>query len=150
MARWTGCRARRSVTPRPTHTNHRGRAAVAKSLPVADNADPATEPHSATPILTPIWRLVDVTADAAPARSNGIPLTAALVMGALTIEKPMPKTAKMISSAHTGVDAVRTVSITDAAVISTPAASSDGRLPNRPTSRPDSGENTSAPMATGR
>ena len=46
-----------------------------------DSADPAIEPHSATPMLTPICRLVDVTADAAPARSSGIPLTAALVIG---------------------------------------------------------------------
>ena len=68
---------------------------AAKSAPVCASADPATEPHSATPILTPIWRLVDVTAEAAPARSSGIPLTAALVIGALTIEKPMPNTAKI-------------------------------------------------------
>ena len=35
-------------------TNHSGRAAVAKSAPVVASAAPATEPHSATPILTPI------------------------------------------------------------------------------------------------
>ena len=69
----------------------------------AASAAPATEPHSATPILTPICLLVDVTADAAPARSSGMPLTAALVIGAFTIEKPMPNTAKTISSSHTGV-----------------------------------------------
>ena len=91
----------------PTHTNHSGRAAAAKSAPVCDSAAPATEPHSATPILTPTWRLVEVTADAAPARSSGIPLTAALVIGALTIEKPIPNTAKITISAHTGVVAVR-------------------------------------------
>ena len=33
------------------------------------------------------------TAEAAPARSVGMPLTAELVIGALTIEKPMPNTA---------------------------------------------------------
>ena len=41
-----------------------------------------------------------------------MPLTAAFVIGALTIEKPIPKTAKMTSSIHTGVVAVRKVSIT--------------------------------------
>ena len=61
-------------------------------------------------------------------------------MGAFTIEKPMPNTAKTINSSHTGVVADKKVSITDAAVISTPATTSDGRPPNRPTRRPESGE----------
>jgi hypothetical protein len=80
-------------------------------------------------MLTPTWRLVDVTADAAPARSRGIPLTAAFVIGALTIEKPMPKTANTTMSSHTGVVAVRKVSMMADAVISTPAVSRDGRAP---------------------
>src|SRR6478752_7059663 len=113
--------------PSPTHTNHSGRAAAAKSDPSCVSAVPVSEPHSATPMLTPTCLLVDVTADAAPARSRGIPLTAALVTGALTIEKPIPKT-----------------------VIRTPAVSSDGRAPYRPTRRPDSGENNSAPTAIGK
>ena len=92
-------------------------------------AAPAIDPHRATPILTPICRLVEVTADAAPARSSGIPLTAALVIGALTIEKPLPNTAKITSSPHTGVVLVRNVNSTDAVVIRTPAASSEGRAP---------------------
>ena len=90
------------------------------------------------------------TADAAPARSVGIPLTAAVVIGALTIEKPMPNTAKITSSCHTGVVAFSWLSKSVAAVIRLPAIRSDGLLPHRPTIRPDSGENTSAPMATGR
>ena len=80
-------------------------------------------------MLTPICRLVDVTAEAAPARSSGIPLTAALVSGAFTIANPTPNTAKIPSSAHTGVVAVRNVSISEAAVINVPAANSDGREP---------------------
>ena len=61
--------------------------------------------------------------------------------------RTMPNTAKMPRIAQTGVPAVRKVSSTDAAVIN-PAASSDGRGPNRPTIRPDGGENTRAPMAS--
>lgn len=136
--------------PRPEHTNHSGRAAAAKSVDVPASAPPATEPHSATPMLTPICLLVEVTAEAAPARSSGIPLTAALVIGALTIEKPMPNTVKTTSSSHTGVVALSKLSIADAAVMKTPAISSDGRAPNRPTNRPDSGEKSSAPIAMGR
>ena len=113
-------------------------------------AEPATEPHSATPILTPTWRLVDVTAEAAPARSSGMPPTAALVIGALTIAKPIPKTANTISIHHTGVDAVRKVSIVAAATIIVPAITNDGRAPYRPTRRPDSGEKIRAPIAIGR
>ena len=79
-----------------------------------------------------------------------MPLTAELVMGAFTIAKPMPNTAKTISSCHTGVVADKNVSITDAAMISTPAIISDGRAPNRPTRRPESGEKISAPIAIGR
>ena len=139
-----------TTSPSAMDTNQSGRAEVAKSAPCPASAAPATEPHSATPILTPICLLVDVTADAAPARSTGMPLTAELVMGAFTIEKPMPNTAKTISSCHTGVVADRKVSITEAVVISTPATKSDGRAPNRPTSRPDSGEKTRAPIAIGR
>ena len=50
-------------------------------------------------------------------------------MGALTIEKPIPKTVKITNSTHTGVVAVRNVSRHDARVINTPAATSDGRAP---------------------
>ena len=138
------------TTPSPAQIEPQRPAATAKSAPVVASADPATEPHSATPRLTPTCRLVEATAEAAPARSVGMPLTAALVIGAFTIEKPMPNTAKTTSSCHTGVVAVSRVSITVAAVIRVPAISSDGRLPNRPTIRPDSGEKISAPTATGR
>ena len=79
-----------------------------------------------------------------------MPLTAALVTGALTIENPMPITAEIVSNIHTGVVAVSRVSITVAAVIRVPETRSDGRLPKRPTSRPDRGEKISAPTATGK
>jgi hypothetical protein len=138
------------VSPRPAQMNHSGRAATAKSAPTVASADPATEPHSATPILTPTCLLVEATADAAPARSVGMPLTAAVVTGALTNAKPLPNTAKTVNNCHTGVVAFSRVSINAAAVIKVPATNSDGRLPKRPTSRPESGEKISAPTATGR
>src|SRR4029077_20852069 len=121
------------ATPSPAQTNHSGLAAAAKSAPATASAEPATEPHNATPRLTPTCRLVEATAEAAPARSVGMPLTAALVIGAFTIENPMPKTAKTISNIHTGVVAVSLVSSNVAVVIRVPAISSDGRLPKRPT-----------------
>ncbi|SLC99026.1 Uncharacterised protein [Mycobacteroides abscessus subsp. massiliense] len=93
---------------------------------------------------------MDVTAEAAPARSNGIPLTAALVIGAFTIANPAPKIAKVTSSSQIGVASDTLVKSSEAVKNRVPAASSDGRAPNRPTIRPDIGENTSAPTAIGR
>src|SRR5690606_11432675 len=124
------------TNPKTVQMNHSGRAAAAKSTPAPASAGPATEPHRATPILTPTCRLVDAIADAAPARSVGMPLTAALVTGALTIEKPIPNTAKMTSMCQTGVVALSRVSSSAAIAINAPEISSDGRLPNRPTMRP--------------
>ena len=54
-------------------------------------------------MLTPTCRLVDATAEAAPARSVGIPLTAVFVIGAFTIEVPMPMIPKATSSCHSAV-----------------------------------------------
>ena len=126
------------------------RASATNDESGAAMADAAIEPHSATPRLTPTCLLVEATAEAAPARSNGIPLTAVVVTGALTIEKPTPKIAKMTISCQTGAAApIADIRIV-AAVRRTPAATSDGRGPYRPTSRPDSGENTSEPIASGR
>jgi hypothetical protein len=58
------------------HVSHSGLASAVYWAVLAVRAAPASEPQSATPILTPTWRLVDATAEAAPARSVGMPLTA--------------------------------------------------------------------------
>ena len=103
-------------SPRPgRHTRTTAAAPRRRSRPrCAPAPRPATEPHSATPILTPTWRLVDVTADAAPARSSGIPLTAALVIGRVDHREADSEDREHDSSPHTGVVAVRKVSSTDA------------------------------------
>src|SRR5256885_16373920 len=113
--------------PSPALISHNGLAATVKSPPIVASAEPATEPHSATPTLTPTCRLVEATAEAAPARSVGMPLTAALVIGALTIENPMPNTAKITKSCHTAVVIVNRVSSNVAVVINVPATRSEGR-----------------------
>lgn len=110
-----------------------------------------SEPHSATPILTPTCLLVEVTAEAAPARSCGIPLTAALVTGAFTIAKPMPNTPKITRTAAIGVTPVSRVSIAVGGGEQQTGDQQGGRAPNLVlTIRPDSGEKTSAPIAIGR
>ena len=48
-------------------------------------------PTTATPNVAPIWREVEAMAEATPAWARGMPETAALVMGALTNPKPIPK-----------------------------------------------------------
>ncbi|MDT5109866.1 MAG: hypothetical protein QOE20_1756, partial [Mycobacterium sp.] len=63
----------RAVIPTPSiaHNNHNGLASAVYWAVPAVSAAPASEPQSATPILTPTWRLVEATAEAAPARSVG-------------------------------------------------------------------------------
>ena len=51
-----------------------------------------TAPMIATPSDIPTRRLVDAIAAATPACSAGIPDTAVLVIGGLTIPKPSPNT----------------------------------------------------------
>jgi hypothetical protein len=51
---------------------------------------PATAPSTATPSVNPTWRLVVATAEATPAWEGGIPDTAVLVIGGLTIAEPKP------------------------------------------------------------
>ena len=48
--------------PSAVLTHHSGRAASVNCAAVPANAGPASEPHSATPILTPTCLLVEVTA----------------------------------------------------------------------------------------
>lgn len=49
------------------------------------------EPMTATPRTLPICRDVDAIAEATPARSGGIPLTAVWVMGGFTRPNPQPR-----------------------------------------------------------
>ena len=94
------------TTPSAAQINHSGRAADGEvrarrrqRRPCDRTAQCHTETHADLPAGRRHRR-------GGPARSVGMPLTAALVIGALTIEKPMPNTAKITSSCHTGVVAV--------------------------------------------
>jgi hypothetical protein len=50
----------------------------------------ASPPTMAMPIADPIWRAVEVTAPATPARAGARPVTAVLVIGALAKPNPVP------------------------------------------------------------
>ena len=70
-------------TAMPSH--HKWSDVSVKSESPTGRVDPATSAHSAIPLATPIWRLVEMTAAAAPARSCGILPSAVSMIGALTI-----------------------------------------------------------------
>ena len=70
-----------------------GWVAAAKLLPIPPaSVPPQIAPITATPSVTPTCRLVDATAAATPACSEGIPETAVLVIGEFTSPSPIPKT----------------------------------------------------------
>ncbi len=54
-------------------------------------AEVTAEPASATPSELPTCRLVEATAAATPAWATGMPETAVLPIGGLTMPFPMPK-----------------------------------------------------------
>src|SRR5919107_4541654 len=80
----------RTHTPAPTMIHQPGRLADTRSLAIAPE-DPVliTDPMMATPSAAPTCRLVEATAAATPAWDRGIPETAVLVTGALTMPKPI-------------------------------------------------------------
>ena len=55
------------------------------------SADVTADPAKATPSDPPTWRLVEATAAATPAWASGMPETAVLLIGGLTMPLPIPK-----------------------------------------------------------
>ena len=68
---------------------------VAAAKPLAEGAGGGhrrrRRPTTATPSVTPTWRLVEATAAATPAWAAGMPDTAVLVIGGLTSPEPAPE-----------------------------------------------------------
>ena len=98
-----------------------------------------SEPTTATPRVWPIWRDVLAMAAATPAWALGMPETAALVIGAFTKPKPMPKVAYAVNNHVNGVVALSPTSIRQAVPSAAPAMTSGILLPRRPTIRPENG-----------
>ena len=64
-----------------------------EALPIEPlSVPPAIAPITATPSVMPTCRLVEATAAATPACEGGIPETAVLVIGGLTMPAPSPNT----------------------------------------------------------
>jgi hypothetical protein len=124
--------------------------ACANPRPISPPRPPtATAPKTATPSVSPTWRLVVATAAATPACAAGIPDTAVLAIGGLTSAKPKPNTAYALSRNGTEVPGARPVSIRPLAMTARPPASIDGRVPTRPTRRPERGAKTMSIIAVG-
>ena len=96
---------------RPGPTSRPGWPARSRgSSPFCREAD-TSEPTTATPRVWPIWRDVEAMAAATPAWARGMPETAALVIGALTKPKPMPKITYAANSQVNGVVALSPTSM---------------------------------------
>lgn len=60
------------------------------SVPPRDRVDPMIVPAIATPRVVPVCRPTEAIAAATPAIERGIPETAVLVIGGLTVPRKMP------------------------------------------------------------
>src|SRR4051794_34766548 len=93
-----------TARPQPAMTHQPVRAAATKPAPIVPGSAPLTaEPIAATPSAAPTCRLVEATAAATPACDVGMPETAVLVIGALTMPNPIPNSAYDASSQPYGV-----------------------------------------------
>ena len=70
-------------------------------------------------------------------------------MGALMLPRPTPKTAYAAASTRSGVSFVSCVSTSAATAMATPATTRASRACPAPTSRPESGEQTTSDSAIG-
>src|SRR5947209_10094244 len=78
-----------TTSPQAVMTHHPARLACANDVPACPAATMA--PMIATPSEIPTSRLVDAMAAATPACAAGMPDTAVLVIGGVTLPKPSPK-----------------------------------------------------------
>ena len=103
----------------------------------------------ATPSEVPIWRLVEAIPEATPAWENGMPDTAAWVMGALTMPDPRPKTANAMTMCSVDHDVVIPDSRMPPAAIPAPATSVGARPPQRASIRLEATAPTAITAAIG-
>jgi len=76
--------------PSPSTSHHTPRAAPANAVPPRARADPTIVPEIATPRVVPVCRPAEANEAATPAIETGIPETAELVIGGLTVPSAMP------------------------------------------------------------
>jgi len=82
----------KTATPHPARVHQPAWLAAARSVwPETAIFEVTRAPTTATPSVWPICRDVEAMPAATPAWARGMPDTAALVMGAFTKPKPMPK-----------------------------------------------------------
>jgi DNA-binding SARP family transcriptional activator len=93
-------RARRPVlnrasatTPRPRArtSHHTACSAVVNAVRPRATDEPMTAPEMATPRVVPVWRPTETSEAATPAIERGMPATAVLVIGGLTVARKTPK-----------------------------------------------------------
>jgi hypothetical protein len=76
--------------PSPATSHHTPCSALVNAVPPRAAADPVIVPAIATPRVVPACRPVEASEEAVPAIERGIPETAVLVIGGLTVPRKMP------------------------------------------------------------
>jgi hypothetical protein len=78
--------------PRPSSSasHHTPCAAPVNAIPPRPKADATIVPEIATPRVVPVCRPAEASEAATPAIERGIPETAVLVIGGLTVPRNMP------------------------------------------------------------
>ena len=124
------------TAPAPAASHQNAWVAPANCAAAPRLAVLAIVPPSATPSDAPICRLVDATAAATLAWVRGNPDTAVFVIGGLDRPKADAEDRNAATSHGKGVAAVRLVDLKAPVATATPASTSDGRVPCRPTADP--------------
>ena len=76
--------------PSPSTIHHTPCVALVNATPPRARADPTIVPEIATPRVVPVCRPAEASDVATPAIERGMPETAVLVIGGLTVPRKMP------------------------------------------------------------
>ena len=76
--------------PSPSTSHHTPCSALVNAVPPRARADPTIVPEIATPSVVPVCRPAEASEAATPAIERGIPETAVLVIGGLTVPRKTP------------------------------------------------------------
>ena len=76
--------------PSPSTSHHTPCSALVNAVPPWAKADPTIVPEIATPRVVPVCRPAEANEAATPVIERGIPETAVLVIGGLTVPRKTP------------------------------------------------------------
>src|SRR5258705_463794 len=88
----------RMAAPSPSTSHHTPCSTLVNAVPPRARAGPTIVPEIATPRVVPVWRPAEASEVATPAIERGIPETAVLVIGGVTVRGKSPKNRRAAGS----------------------------------------------------